>query len=117
MQPADLSTPSDEKLASAQESAVATSPEEEERGPFLISPSQVRNAKVIWPDVDLIDQPGTSFTSRPVEALKATGRALARGWFWARHTFWGRQSSNTLTQPQEGAHRAELQEGAHRKEL
>ena len=57
MQPSDLPAPSDEKSSSPQESAVATSPEEEEHGPFLISESQVRNAKIIWPDVDLIDKP------------------------------------------------------------
>ena len=57
MQPADLSTPSDENSASPQESAVTPPSEEEDRGPFLISEAQVRAAKIIWPDVDLIDEP------------------------------------------------------------
>lgn len=57
MQPPASPIPPDEKSPSPQESAVAPSPEEEEHGPFLISEAQVRAAKIIWPDVDLIDKP------------------------------------------------------------
>jgi hypothetical protein len=53
-------------------------PDEEERGPFLFSPAQVRNAKIMWPDVDLIDEPKPR--RGPVEALKAIVRAIVRGW-------------------------------------
>jgi hypothetical protein len=60
VQSADLPAPSDEKLASPLESAVTTSTEEEEHGPFLINEAQVRAAKITWPDVDLIDKPGPS---------------------------------------------------------
>jgi hypothetical protein len=60
VQPADPPPPMDQERPSPQESAVATSPEEEEHGPFLISEAQVRAAKVIWPDVDLIDEPKPS---------------------------------------------------------
>jgi hypothetical protein len=80
VQPAELPAPSDGKPYSPQESAVATSTEEEERGPFLISPSQVRNAKVIWPDVDLNRRTWSQCASALVEALKAIGSALARSW-------------------------------------
>jgi hypothetical protein len=80
VKPADLPATSDEKSASPQESAVAVSPEEEDRGPFLISPSQVRTAKVIWPDVDLNRRTWPKRAAALVEVLKATGRALARGW-------------------------------------
>jgi hypothetical protein len=77
VQPADLSTPS-ENSASPQESAVATSSEEEDRGPFLISLSHVRNAKIIWPDVDLNRRTWSQRAAALVEVLKATGRALVR---------------------------------------
>jgi hypothetical protein len=80
VQPADLSTPSDENSASPQESAVAASTEEEAHGPFLISEAQVRAAKIIWPDVDLNRQTWPQRAAALVEALKATGRTLARGW-------------------------------------
>ena len=79
VQPTDLSTPSDENSASPQESAAAASPEEEQHGPFQISPSQVRNAKVIWPDVDLNRRTWSQRAAALVEALKALGRTLARG--------------------------------------
>jgi hypothetical protein len=80
VRPADLPIPSDEKSASPQESAVARPPDEEERGPSIFSPAQVRNAKIIWPDVDLNRRAWPQCVSALVEALKATGRALARGW-------------------------------------
>lgn len=57
MHPTESPVPSGEKLPSPEEPADATAADEEERGPFMFSPSQVRNAKIIWPDVDLIDEP------------------------------------------------------------
>jgi hypothetical protein len=76
---ADLPAPSDE-LSSPRESAVATATEQEAHGPFLISEAQVRAAKIIWPDVDLNRRTWPRRAAALVEALKATGRALARGW-------------------------------------
>ena len=80
MQPAELPAPSDGKPYSPQESAAAPPPDEEERGPSIFSPSQVRNAQIIWPDVDLNRRTWYQRASALVEAVKAKGRALARGW-------------------------------------
>jgi hypothetical protein len=71
---------SDEKSSSLREPPVAPLPDEEERGPSIFTPSQVRNAKIIWPDVDLHRRTWPQRASALVEALKVIGRALARGW-------------------------------------
>jgi len=78
VEPGDLPTPSDEGLPSPQDSAVAPPPEGEARGPSIFSPSQVRNAKIIWPDVDLNRRTWSQRAAALVEVLKATGRALVR---------------------------------------
>jgi hypothetical protein len=57
MQPPDLPTPSDDDWPSAPELAVATTPLKEDRGNSIFSATEVRNAKIIWPDADLIDEP------------------------------------------------------------
>ena len=77
---AEFPTPSDEELPSPQDSAVAPPSDEQERGPSIFSPSQVGSAKIIWPDVDLNRRTWPQRAAALVKALKATGRAMARGW-------------------------------------